>query len=86
MAYGAVISLKNAITSGGYLHSHPHLYPVSVNSPDGKSQQQITTYTHKDVNNQWHIKRYNRLPPSWNSTRPIDFGNRAVKLDLSRPV
>lgn len=30
VAYGAILSLKNAITSGGYLHSHDHLYPVGV--------------------------------------------------------
>lgn len=30
VAYGAILSLKNAITSGGYLHSHDHLYPVGI--------------------------------------------------------
>ena len=27
LAYGAVITLKNARVGGGYLHSHFHLYP-----------------------------------------------------------
>ncbi|XP_045481761.1 protein O-mannosyl-transferase 2 [Harmonia axyridis] len=55
VAYGAVITLKNHKTGGGYLHSHYHLYPEGV----GARQQQITTYTHKDDNNKWIIKKYN---------------------------
>lgn len=57
------------MTGGGYLHSHPHNYPAEF----GPAQQQITTYAHKDDNNNWHIKRYNKLPPSWNSTKPVDY-------------
>ncbi|KAK6621591.1 hypothetical protein RUM44_001398 [Polyplax serrata] len=56
VAYGAVITLKNHRTGGGYLHSHWHLYPEGV----GARQQQITTYTHKDDNNKWLIKPYNK--------------------------
>ncbi|KAI4469035.1 dolichyl-phosphate-mannose--protein mannosyltransferase [Holotrichia oblita] len=55
VAYGAVITIKNHRTGGGYLHSHYHLYPEGV----GARQQQITTYTHKDENNKWLIKKYN---------------------------
>nr|CAH7738251.1 unnamed protein product [Callosobruchus chinensis] len=58
VAYGAVITLKNHRTGGGYLHSHFHLYPEGV----GARQQQITTYTHKDDNNKWVIKKYNEEP------------------------
>lgn len=43
VAYGAVVTIKNHKTGGGYLHSHYHLYPRTV----GARQQQITTYTHK---------------------------------------
>lgn len=56
VAYGAVVTIKNHKTGGGYLHSHYHLYPKSV----GARQQQITTYTHKDENNRWLVKPYNR--------------------------
>ncbi|XKL64652.1 hypothetical protein PGB90_004738 [Kerria lacca] len=56
VAYGAVISLKNHRTGGGYLHSHYHLYPEGV----GARQQQITTYTHKDENNHWRVKHYEK--------------------------
>ncbi|XP_059485234.1 protein O-mannosyl-transferase 2 [Neocloeon triangulifer] len=52
VAYGAVVSLKNHRTGGGYLHSHWHLYPEGV----GARQQQITAYTHKDDNNKWVIR------------------------------
>lgn len=55
VAYGAVITLKNHRTGGGYLHSHWHLYPEGV----GARQQQVTTYTHKDDNNHFIIKKYN---------------------------
>lgn len=56
VAYGAVVTLKNHKTGGGYLHSHFHLYPKGA----GARQQQVTTYTHKDDNNKWLIKPYDR--------------------------
>ncbi|KAG5671930.1 hypothetical protein PVAND_002098 [Polypedilum vanderplanki] len=56
VAYGAIVTLKNHKTGGGYLHSHYHLYPKNF----GARQQQITTYTHKDDNNKWIIKPYDR--------------------------
>ncbi|XP_023031134.1 protein O-mannosyl-transferase 2 [Drosophila willistoni] len=56
VAYGAVVTIKNHKTGGGYLHSHFHLYPKGA----GARQQQITTYTHKDDNNKWLIKPYNK--------------------------
>lgn len=55
VAYGAVLTFKSQRTGGGYLHSHWHLYPEGV----GARQQQVTTYSHKDDNNKWLIKRYN---------------------------
>ncbi|KAL9894158.1 protein O-mannosyl-transferase 2 [Glossina fuscipes fuscipes] len=58
VAYGAVITIKNHKTGGGYLHSHHHLYPKGF----GATQQQITTYTHKDDNNKWLIKPFNKEP------------------------
>ncbi|XP_055700436.1 protein O-mannosyl-transferase 2 isoform X2 [Phlebotomus papatasi] len=56
VAYGAVVTIKNHKTGGGYLHSHFHLYPKGA----GARQQQITTYTHKDENNKWRVKYYNK--------------------------
>ncbi|CAK9822719.1 Protein O-mannosyl-transferase 2 [Anthophora retusa] len=61
LAYGATVTLKNHRTGGGYLHSHWHLYPEGI----GARQQQITTYSHKDDNNIWLVKRFNSddIPP-----------------------
>ncbi|XP_034833789.1 protein O-mannosyl-transferase 2 [Maniola hyperantus] len=56
LAFGATVTLKNHRTGGGYLHSHHHLYPAGA----GARQQQITTYTHKDENNRWIVKPYDR--------------------------
>jgi dolichyl-phosphate-mannose-protein mannosyltransferase len=38
IAYGSKIIIRHEGTSGGYLHSHAHLYPA------GSKQQQITCY------------------------------------------
>ncbi|XP_012156645.1 protein O-mannosyl-transferase 2 [Ceratitis capitata] len=56
VAYGAIVTIKNHKTGGGYLHSHYHLYPKG----SGARQQQVTTYTHKDDNNKWLIKPHNK--------------------------
>lgn len=55
LAYGANATLKSKQTNGGYLHSHAHLYPEEL----GPAQQQVTTYSHKDFNNDWLIKKSN---------------------------
>ncbi|XP_054161433.1 protein O-mannosyl-transferase 2-like [Oppia nitens] len=54
IAYGAIVTLKNHRTGGGYLHSHWHLYPEGI----GARQQQVTTYSHKDENNKWRINKF----------------------------
>ncbi|XP_034938393.1 protein O-mannosyl-transferase 2 [Chelonus insularis] len=61
LAYGATITLKNHRTGGGYLHSHWHLYPEGI----GARQQQVTTYSHKDDNNLWLVKKFDTevIPP-----------------------
>jgi len=69
VAYGSLLTLKNSITGGGYLHSHLHLYPEGV----GAKQQQVTTYGHKDGNNRWFVKKFNKAAPKWNSTDPIEL-------------
>ncbi|XP_077477713.1 protein O-mannosyl-transferase 2 [Stigmatopora argus] len=55
LAYGSTLTLKNLRISGGYLHSHVHLYPDGI----GAKQQQITAYLHKDYNNVWVVHRHN---------------------------
>ncbi|CAI9567265.1 unnamed protein product [Staurois parvus] len=66
LAYGSVITLKNMRTATGYLHSHWHLYPEGV----GARQQQVTTYSHKDQNNFWVIKKRDS---DYDPTGPLEF-------------
>lgn len=56
VAFGSRISLRHFNTQGGYLHSHPHMYPT------GSNQQQITLYPHKDENNEFIVE---------NQTQPL---------------
>lgn len=80
VAYGAVITIKNHRTGGAYLHSHWHLYPEGV----GARQQQVTTYSHKDDNNKWKIKKYNE--ESSESTDPIEFVKNGDLVRLEHVV
>ncbi|KAM8921312.1 protein O-mannosyl-transferase 2 [Pelodytes ibericus] len=66
LAYGSVITIKSVRTAAGYLHSHGHLYPEGV----GARQQQVTTYSHKDQNNLWIIKKHDR---EYNPAEPVAF-------------
>ncbi|KAJ6026814.1 uncharacterized protein N7446_004586 [Penicillium canescens] len=45
VSFGSRVSIRHLNTQGGYLHSHPHMYPT------GSKQQQVTLYPHKDENN-----------------------------------
>ncbi|KAJ2906029.1 Dolichyl-phosphate-mannose--protein mannosyltransferase 1 [Zalerion maritima] len=56
VAMGSKVSIRHVNTQGGYLHSHPLMYPT------GSKQQQITLYPHKDENNMWLLE---------NQTQPI---------------
>ncbi|KAJ5864408.1 uncharacterized protein N7529_006324 [Penicillium soppii] len=56
VSFGSRVSLRHLNTQGGYLHSHPHMYPT------GSKQQQITLYPHKDENNLFLLE---------NSTQPL---------------
>ncbi|XP_063804311.1 protein O-mannosyl-transferase 2 isoform X2 [Pseudophryne corroboree] len=66
LAYGSVITLKSVRTASGYLHSHWHLYPEGV----GAKQQQVTTYSHKDQNNLWTVKKHDS---EYDIEAPLEF-------------
>ncbi|KAF7558518.1 hypothetical protein G7046_g5641 [Stylonectria norvegica] len=53
---GSRVTIRHVNTQGGYLHSHPLMYPT------GSKQQQITLYPHKDDNNIWLLE---------NQTQPL---------------
>ncbi|PKS12088.1 hypothetical protein jhhlp_001384, partial [Lomentospora prolificans] len=55
--FGSKVTIRHVNTQGGYLHSHPLMYPT------GSKQQQITLYPHKDDNNYWLME---------NQTQPLD--------------
>lgn len=63
VAFGSRLSIRHVNTQGGYLHSHPLMYPT------GSQQQQITLYPHKDENNVWLME---------NQTQPLDSKGEAI--------
>lgn len=50
VAYGTRITIKSILHGGGYLHSHNNVYP-------NMDENQVTTYTHKDNNNNWVLQK-----------------------------
>ncbi|KAL1890395.1 Dolichyl-phosphate-mannose--protein mannosyltransferase 1 [Ceratocystis pirilliformis] len=60
---GSRVTIRHVNTQGGYLHSHPLMYPT------GSKQQQITLYPHKDHNNVWLIE---------NNTQPLDINGEPI--------
>lgn len=50
VSYGSIITLKSNKMAGGNLHSHANDYPDT-------DYRQITTYFHKDENNQWAFQK-----------------------------
>lgn len=48
--FGHSVTIKASKMTGGNLHSHPHAYP------DGAGNQ-VTTYYHKDHNNEWAFQK-----------------------------
>lgn len=70
---GSRVSIRHVNTQGGYLHSHPLMYPT------GSKQQQITLYPHKDENNVWLLE--NQTQPLNINGEPINGTEAWDKLD-----
>lgn len=64
VAFGSRVTMRHVNTQGGYLHSHPLMYP------GGSQQQQITLYPHKDDNNMWLLE--NQTQPLNEKGEPIN--------------
>lgn len=60
---GSRVAIRHVNTQGGYLHSHPLMYPT------GSKQQQITLYPHKDGNNIWLLE---------NQTQPLGLDGQPI--------
>lgn len=60
---GSSVTIRHVNTQGGYLHSHPLMYPT------GSQQQQVTLYPHKDSNNIWILE---------NQTQPLDAAGEPI--------
>lgn len=66
LAYGASITIKNYQSSGTLLHSHSALYPKE----HPPQQQQITGYSHKDMNNNWKVHKPDSI---LSDTDPVEY-------------
>ncbi|OCT44197.1 Dolichyl-phosphate-mannose--protein mannosyltransferase 1 [Cladophialophora carrionii] len=69
--FGSEVTLRHHNTQGGYLHSHPHMYPA------GSKQQQVTLYPHKDENNIFLLENQTQpvTPDNVTVTGPQAWGN-----------
>ena len=58
--YGFMVTLKASKMTGGNMHSHNHPYP-------GLTENQVTTYHHKDENDEWAFQKVT------NGEEAVDF-------------
>lgn len=77
----SVVTLKNQGLTGGLLHSHIQTFP------EGSKQQQVTTYTHKDTNNNWVFQRARGLEPyDTEKSQDIDYVLDGMVVRLVHPM
>lgn len=77
----SVVTLKNQGLTGGLLHSHVQTFP------EGSKQQQVTTYSHKDSNNNWIFQRPRGLPIYDSKTnKELEYVVDGMKVRLVHPM
>lgn len=77
--YYDTITIKNKML-GSLLHSHEAHYPLRYDDGRVSSQgQQVTAYTHPDVNNEWQILPAIDYPEDAREGIPV-FGGKKIRL------
>ncbi|PRT56827.1 Dolichyl-phosphate-mannose--protein mannosyltransferase 4 [Wickerhamiella sorbophila] len=74
------ITIKSTANPSVFLHSHPDHYPRQY--PDNRissAGQQVTGYTHDDINNIWQLLPENDIPEAHRGRMPF-VGRQAVRL------
>lgn len=75
------VTLKNQGLTGGLLHSHVQAFP------EGSKQQQVTTYSHKDSNNDWVFQKA-RPEPYYDTenSKEIEYVLDGMTVRLVHPM
>lgn len=75
------VTVKNQGLGGGLLHSHIQTFP------EGSKQQQVTTYSHKDSNNNWIFQRARGLPSyDIEGSKEIDYVVDGMTVRIFHPM
>lgn len=75
------VTIKNQGLTGGLLHSHVQTFP------EGSKQQQVTTYSHKDSNNNWIFQRSRGVEPYDPATnKEPEYVTNGMRVRLMHPL
>lgn len=78
VTFGSKVTIKNQGLNGGLLHSHVQTLP------EGSEQQQVTTYHHKDANNDWFIQ-HKRFDDYYDDNEELQFLEDGEVIRLMHP-
>ena len=77
----STVTIKSQGLTGGLLHSHVQTFPL------GSQQQQVTTYSHKDANNNWIFQRARGLEPyDQENSKELEFIHDGMVVRLMHPT
>lgn len=75
------VTLKNQGLTGGLLHSHVQTFP------EGSKQQQVTTYLHKDSNNNWIFQHARGSAPyDTEASKEIEYVVDGMLVRIMHPL